>query len=63
MTEYSELRLLRGIGSAEDLRKLSNEELNELADEIMSELSTTFDVSGDQARSWLAIGSSEEPDD
>ena len=46
MTEYSELRLLRGIGSAEDLRKLSNEELNELADEIRRYMITTVSKNG-----------------
>ena len=55
MTEYSELRLLRGIGSAEDLRKLSNEELNELADEIRRYMITTVSKNGGHLASNLGV--------
>jgi 1-deoxy-D-xylulose-5-phosphate synthase len=55
MTEYSELRLLRGINSAEDLRKLTTEELTELADEIRRFMITTVSKNGGHLASNLGV--------
>lgn len=53
MAEYSELRILPGISSPEDLRKLSETELRELAEEIRRYLVTTVSRTGGHLASNL----------
>ncbi|MBO4563525.1 MAG: 1-deoxy-D-xylulose-5-phosphate synthase [Clostridia bacterium] len=55
MTEKSELRLLKNIGSPEDMRKLSKEELYELAEEIRQQLVTTVSKTGGHLASNLGV--------
>lgn len=55
MAEYGELRLLPGIDSAEDLRKLTSEELKELADEIRRYMITTVSKNGGHLASNLGV--------
>ncbi|MBO4848749.1 MAG: 1-deoxy-D-xylulose-5-phosphate synthase [Clostridia bacterium] len=55
MTEYSELRLLKGIRSPEDLRRLPKEELPELADEIRRYLVSTVSRTGGHLASNLGV--------
>ena len=55
MTEYSELRLLSGIRSPKDLGGLSEQELNELADEIRRYLVSTVSRTGGHLASNLGV--------
>lgn len=55
MTEYSELSILSRIRSAEDLRGLSKEELEKLADEIRRYMITTVSKNGGHLASNLGV--------
>lgn len=55
MIELSELRLLREISSPEDVRKLSDEELYELADEIRRYLVSVVSETGGHLASNLGV--------
>ncbi|MBQ7481175.1 MAG: hypothetical protein IJT80_04775, partial [Lachnospiraceae bacterium] len=57
--------LVQAVGDIDENRENAEkfgilDRFNELADEIISELDVSFDVSEDQARKWLAIGDSQE---
>lgn len=55
MTEYSELSILPGISSPQDLLKLSNNELDQLADEIRRYLVTVVSRTGGHLASNLGV--------
>ena len=55
MIEYDELKILPGIKSPEDLKKLGEQELNDLADEIRRYLVTTVSRNGGHLASNLGV--------